>query len=313
MPYRLPITPHTHATDLCSREDCCGDDDADIVFAAQVAQNSQCGYSCDYGNKRQPLAVNEANEMQKGMAQLGQRLREQIHSLPYIFNRFKQRVLSDCYGKGVVRAAVETTNLQTQSRANNVCAAETVIAGPLVVTFLGKEFVDLLEKVSGTAAPVAARQAVHVDRRVPTRAKLNLDKDDAFFYGFRGKQSKVRYLSAFEFKRLVDVQMPHLPTSIKAQERAVAEGRSQVCLTPSGEEKLRVQVEDAPVDLTPGIDYTVVGDPTEDAGWLPFEDHAQTQAWRHGWVMKFRQRPVVPVLQGHRFPKVAQAKVSEVL
>ena len=75
VPYRFPITPHTHADELCGRSDCCGDDDAAVVYAAQVAQDSQCGYACDYGNKRGPLAINEAKEMQKGMSQLGERLR----------------------------------------------------------------------------------------------------------------------------------------------------------------------------------------------------------------------------------------------
>ena len=144
---------------------------------------------------------------------------EEPHSLPYVFNRFKQRLLSDSYGKGVVRAAVETTNLQTQSRSKNVCAAETVIAGPLTISFLGKEYVELLERVSGSAAQPTTRHTVHVDRRVPRRAKLNLDKDDAFFYGFRGKDCRVRYLSAFEFKRWVEVVMPRLPMTMVAYEK----------------------------------------------------------------------------------------------
>ena len=305
VPYRFPITAHTHANELCSLSECCGDDDAAIVFAAQVAQDSQCGYACDYGNKRGPLAVNEAKEMQKGISQLGERLLDSKvpHSLPYVFNRFKQRLLSDSYGKGVVRSAVETTNLQTQSRDNNVCAAETVIAGPLTVTFLGKEFVDLLEKVSGTAASPTARHSVHVDRRVPRRAKLNLDKDDAFFYGFRGTNCKVRYLSAFEFKRWVDVVMPRLPTSMEAHEKDSAKGRNQVSLTASGEQKLKAMAEDETVDLIPGRDYMVISEPSEEAGWLSFANHVRTESWRHSWIMRFRQRPIVPVFAGSPLPK----------
>ena len=135
------------------------------------------------------------------------------HSLSYVFNRFKQRILSDSYGKGVVRGAVEGTNLHRQSRSNNVCAAETVIAGPLTVTFQGTAIVDLLEKMTGTVSLAPSRQIVHVDRRVPRRTKLNLNKDEAFFYGFRGADPRVRYLSAFEFVRWVEVVMPKLPDS----------------------------------------------------------------------------------------------------
>ena len=145
VPYRIPITPATHNDELCDEDDCCDENDADLVYAAQVAQDSQCGYAHDYANKRGPVAVNETKEMQKGMSDLGTQMRNtkqkgsnKPHTTPYIFNRFKMRILSDSYGRGVSRAAVETTNLQTQSRSNNVCAAETVIAGPITVTFHGR-------------------------------------------------------------------------------------------------------------------------------------------------------------------------------
>ena len=188
VPYRIPITPATHNDELCVGDGCCDENDADLVYAAQVAQDSQCGYAHDYANKRGPVAVNETKEMQKGMSDLGTQLRDTTkhhstkpHTTPYIFNRFKQRILSDSYGRGVARAAVETTNLQTQSRPNNVCAAETVIAGPITVTFQGETYVRLLEKLLGIESTSVDRKVVHVDRRLPARTKLNLDKDEVFF------------------------------------------------------------------------------------------------------------------------------------
>ena len=48
VPYRIPITPETHCSQLCDRDDCCDMNDADVVFAAQVSQDSQCGYACGH-------------------------------------------------------------------------------------------------------------------------------------------------------------------------------------------------------------------------------------------------------------------------
>ena len=98
---------------------------------------------------------------------------------------------------------------------NDVCAAETVIAGPITVTFQGETYVRLLDKLLGIDNSSLERKAVHVDRRVPNRTKLNLDKDEAFFYGYRGYDSKVKFLSALELKRLVEVIMPKLPSSVE--------------------------------------------------------------------------------------------------
>lgn len=121
LPYRLPITEESHADTLCSCLAQHGVDDADMVFGAQVAQDSQVGYCCDYANKRGPIAVNETKEMMKGQSDMGAALRdaEPPHSLSYIWGRHKKRILSDCYGRGVVRGAVEAASLLTQSRTNN--------------------------------------------------------------------------------------------------------------------------------------------------------------------------------------------------
>ena len=94
----------------------------------------------------------------------------------------------------MARAAVETANLLAQSRPSDVCAAETVIAGPITVTFQGEAYVRLVEKLLGSEPLSVDRKVVHVDRRVPARTKLNLDKDEAFFYGYRGEDRKVKFV-----------------------------------------------------------------------------------------------------------------------
>ena len=59
LPYRFPITEATHSSHVCLLK--CFDflDERTMVNAAQVSQDAQAGYACDYQNKRQPMACNE--------------------------------------------------------------------------------------------------------------------------------------------------------------------------------------------------------------------------------------------------------------
>ena len=60
LPYRLPINEQT-----CTCETgVCGEsaNDRDIIVAAQVAQDAQAGYACDYCSKRQPMAFQEVKQ-----------------------------------------------------------------------------------------------------------------------------------------------------------------------------------------------------------------------------------------------------------
>ena len=63
LPYRLPVSAETHASDLCDKPDCVGEVDEDeIIDACQQAQNAQAGYACDYCAKNQAMAFNEVRE-----------------------------------------------------------------------------------------------------------------------------------------------------------------------------------------------------------------------------------------------------------
>ena len=66
LPYRLPICEETHCNDLCKMQ--CVDKVSrkEIIEAAQISQDAQAGYACDYSNKRGPRAFNEVKECVKG-------------------------------------------------------------------------------------------------------------------------------------------------------------------------------------------------------------------------------------------------------
>eukprot|EP00974_Lingulodinium_polyedra_P094675 9176875-Lingulodinium_polyedra.AAC.1 len=76
----------------------------------------------------------------KGHSQLAARLRDK--NVTYAAARHAKRIMSDAYGRGVVRGAVEVCNLLTQSRPNNVVAAETIRTAD-TVKFFGQSIVAL--------------------------------------------------------------------------------------------------------------------------------------------------------------------------
>ena len=125
----LPLTAATHACEESCIEDL---DEGQVVQAAQLAQDAQAGYTCDYCIKRQPMAVKEIKEWCK-------QLRHQKRS--YIGKRHAARLMSDAYGKGVVRSHVESTNLRANAKDNAVTHAETFRTAQ-TETFFGREYLE---------------------------------------------------------------------------------------------------------------------------------------------------------------------------
>ena len=102
LPYRLPLCSETHT---CP-EQCIDELQEDLVVtAAQVAQDAQAGYACDYCNKRQPVACNEVKEWCKGHSALSQQVANERRN--YIGKRHATRLMSDFYCKGIARSHVE--------------------------------------------------------------------------------------------------------------------------------------------------------------------------------------------------------------
>ena len=111
LPYRLPLCSATHACEGNCLEDL---DENAMIEAAQRSQDAQAGYACDYCNKRLPCAVHEVKEWCKGQHELGATLRDEPPN--YIGKRLMTRLMSDAYGKGIVRSQVESTNLRAKRK-----------------------------------------------------------------------------------------------------------------------------------------------------------------------------------------------------
>ena len=103
LPYRFPICAATHVSDeYCTQRCWMSVNSEAIIEAAQIAQDAQAGYACDYQNKRGPRAFHEIKECRKGHHQLAQHTASKDRS--YIGKRHVTRLCSDAYGKGVVRS-----------------------------------------------------------------------------------------------------------------------------------------------------------------------------------------------------------------
>ena len=151
LPYRLPICKETHCDDLCKMECVNNVSRKEIIEAAQIAQDAQAGYACDYSNKRGPRAFNEVKECVKGHRTLAEHTAQERPA--YIGKRHATRLCNDAYGKGIVRSNQESTNLRVYSKANAVIAAETCRTS-LTTAFPGVDFTAwreyLCDKATGT-------------------------------------------------------------------------------------------------------------------------------------------------------------------
>ena len=102
---------------MCEDETCVAAVPLDVLIeATQSAQDAQAGYACDYQNKRSPMAFNEVKELMKGQRLLAHQHREE--KTGKLGARLAKRLMSDAYCKGIVRGAVESTNLRVSRKDN---------------------------------------------------------------------------------------------------------------------------------------------------------------------------------------------------
>ena len=206
IPYRFPITKATHASDICDNACWEVECDMDVVLAAQRAQNAAAGYAADYQCKRSASSFNKCKEFKKGHHALAER--ERGRPVSYIGFRHAIRLLSDLYGKGVVRSAQESANLRAYADPRDVTSAESIKTAKTAM-MPGAEAVRLVETYhveedGGADEKGADGITLEADRRNRRRPRI-VSKNPAFLYGMRPLDSKLapemRYLSLYEFFR----------------------------------------------------------------------------------------------------------------
>ena len=119
--YRLPIIPESHST-RCSKKDCVTEErmgEVRMLIAALRCQRDQAGYISDYVSKRQPIARDEIKAFMQGQHQLCTQLNVKNASTVRHAKRSAQRIMSDLYGRGTLRMAVEAVNLLTMRKKHD--------------------------------------------------------------------------------------------------------------------------------------------------------------------------------------------------
>ena len=236
------------------------------------------------------MAFIEVKECCKGHQDLGSKLRgEETH---YAAKRFVNRILSDAYGRGVVRGQVENTNLRAYQKESDVTFAECIKTCS-TESFFGKEFADLEERMVDKSGPNRHAVFGEVDSR-QKRRKVRI-KNVAIMYGHRSVSSKVWTLSPYEFAMYYEFVQPKLPKTLAE----ISAPWVQVVMSPSGHQKLKMASEEC--ELVAGEDYEVKTDLGE--SYVLFDKECGIFNLRHMWIMKRRQRPVCPMFHGAPVPR----------
>ena len=118
-----------------------------MIEAAQVAQDAQAGNARDHCTKRSPMAFNNVKDVCKGHQTLFANRCKDCADI--IGKRHAMRLMSDAYGKGIVRGHVEHTTLRAYGKLHQVTAAEA-IATCLTTAFYGKAYFVFIERLIDT-------------------------------------------------------------------------------------------------------------------------------------------------------------------
>ncbi|CAL1131003.1 unnamed protein product [Cladocopium goreaui] len=307
VPYRLPCIAETH-DERCPGQCHLKASSKELVRAAQRNQAAQAGYACDYQNKRLPIAINEIKEWGLGQRSLG----TQLHDKPagYVGARVAKRLITDCYGRGVVRGAAECFELIAHARDYDPTSAESIKTAPTTTVWLTCGLKLLQASFQGAPWPPEPSRA-QKDTREGNRPKL-IACPPVTLYGGRGQQAEVWELSFYEFVRHYWLRLAYHPTT-KASHNDNIQASGAACfhadLTEAGAQLL-VTSKGRPA-LKPGEHYAIRETGGED--WLPLGGGEHAQPHRHDWIIVPRPRPYVPVLPGAQWAKSLDEQTMIVL
>ena len=176
-----------------------------MVLAAQTQQNAQAGYAADYQCKRSAQSFNEVKEAKKGHHFIADKNSDTRVS--YIGHRHVTRILSDYYGRGIVRSNQESTNLRAYAESNNVTAAESIKTCKNVV-LPAAAALHIVEKWNPREeiTPHGKEVQIEFDHRDFRNIKV-VTKNAAFLYGMRPlneteRAPELKYLSLYDFPLL---------------------------------------------------------------------------------------------------------------
>ena len=144
------------------------------------------------------MAFHEVRERCKGIEEFGRQLGGE--SANRIGKRNTTRIMSDAYGKGIVRGQVECANLRAYARDDDVTAAESNRTCG-TTAFYAREFVEMVERLADCRAEGRRAQFTEVDIWSSRRRKVTI-RDVAMLCGLRPQLDGLWHLSPCEFTTL---------------------------------------------------------------------------------------------------------------
>ena len=190
--------------------------------------------------------------------------------------------------KGIVRTAVEGTNLSLHTAHTDILEAECLRTFPTIRfpanELLKREEIETLKK-TGVSIITALHHGHGVKHRMFAQAPMDL------MYGFRGNKCDVDLFSPYEMLLWWDLVRIVPPTRFAECPRSewTREGRAYTKLCH--EEKRRP-------DYKAGIHYIA----TEDSDRILLPDILQLCSLRHRWCWEKRQRPHIPTWSFAKVP-----------
>ena len=223
----------------------------------------------------------------------------------YFAARVAKRLITDCYGRGVVRGAVEIANLILNSGHPDPTKAESIKTADVTPITLRYPLQLLLAVQAGKPWPAEPRRT-QVDKRSYTCRALQ-DCPPWTLYGGRGANAQVHMLSAYEFWRHYRLKQAKHPYTSNLQKHHLDPDKYHAELTEEGLEK----VQRGSRALAAGVDYVI----REEGGshWAPLGAGRSAKAYRHDWVVAKKKRPSVPVVQGAGASKTREEQAMRIL
>ena len=293
-PHRFPILPETHEVAIFDVKSCIGKSSLlDLAYQTQVGQAAAAGYFGGYAAKMQHIGQKELKHLQQAVERKLE-VEKKLNDVA-AFRLYGKRIVKDLEGKGIIRTAVEATNLCLFADHHDRLMAECIRSFPSVnfpaTLLLRREEIET-GQTKGNSIIAALRHGNKSGKVARVEAPLD------FMYGFRGDKYDVDLLSAFEMLmhwKMTEIKHPNY--RCPSTDRTLHHSK----WTDAGRKFKQLEKERCvprPAYI-PGEHFQAVD--ADDRILLP--DLHALNGLRHYWMWTRNNRPHVPVWNYSRVPK----------